>query len=69
MMGTARMSAHESQGVTDGYGFYRGAQNLMVCDASLFPAPIGVNPAETIQALATRNIFHFLENQKKYMSP
>ncbi|MDH3610787.1 MAG: GMC family oxidoreductase [Nitrosopumilus sp.] len=30
-----------------------GFKNLYVCDASVFPTPIGVNPQQTIMALAT----------------
>ena len=44
--------------VTDDYGFVHDAAGLMVADASLFPTPIGVNPMETIQALATRAAAH-----------
>lgn len=55
LMGTARMGADRSAAVCDSYGRVHDADRLMICDASLFPSPIGVNPAETIQALATRN--------------
>jgi choline dehydrogenase-like flavoprotein len=36
---------------------------LLVADASLFPSPVGVNPMETIMALATRNAERFLESR------
>ena len=36
---------------------------LIVADASLFPTPIGVNPMETIMALATRNAERILSTQ------
>ncbi|MBE7450185.1 MAG: hypothetical protein HS111_15175 [Kofleriaceae bacterium] len=51
MMGTAAMGADRTRAVTDGHGLVHDAERLMVCDASLFPTPIGVNPMETIMAL------------------
>jgi len=33
-----------------------------VADASLFPGPIGINPMETIMALATRVAARLLES-------
>jgi len=62
MMGTARMGSDRSRAVTDNVGMVYDADGLMVCDASLFPTPIGVNPMETIQALATRSAAYLLEN-------
>jgi choline dehydrogenase-like flavoprotein len=62
MMGTARMGSDRSRAVTDGFGMVHDADGLMVCDASLFPTPIGVNPMETIQALATRAAQNILEH-------
>ncbi|MCE9576665.1 MAG: GMC family oxidoreductase [Deltaproteobacteria bacterium] len=61
MMGTARMGRDRDRAVTDDYGFVHDAAGLMVADASLFPTPIGVNPMETIQALATRAAAHILD--------
>jgi choline dehydrogenase-like flavoprotein len=61
MMGTAAMGTDRSRAVTDGHGFVHDADHLMVCDASLFPTPIGVNPMETIMALATRAAAHLLD--------
>lgn len=68
LMGTARMGVDRSQAVTDSFGMFHDAQGLMVCDASLFPSPIGVNPCLTIQALATRNAAHVLENRRRYLA-
>ena len=55
MMGTAR-DGHRSHAAPSpiAFGFVHDADRLMVADASLFPTPIGVNPMETIMALATR---------------
>jgi len=68
LMGTARMGADRVRAVTDGFGNFHDAEGLMVADASLFPSPIGVNPCETIQALATRNAAFVLENRRRYLS-
>ena len=68
MMGTAAMGIDRSRSVVDGYGFVHDADRLMVCDASLFPGPIGVNPMLTIQALATRNMAHVLGDPRRYLS-
>jgi hypothetical protein len=56
LMGTARMGANPAESVTDFYGRVHGTDNLFVSDASIFPGPIGVNPMESIMALATRNV-------------
>jgi choline dehydrogenase-like flavoprotein len=68
VMGTARMGGDRARAVTDGHGLVHDADRLMVADASLFPTPIGVNPAETIQALATRNAHYLIENRRRYLS-
>ncbi len=61
LMGTARMGKDRSEAVCDSFGWVYDSDRLMICDASLFPSPIGVNPAETVQALATRNAQHAIE--------
>ena len=66
LMGTARMSDDPRRGVTDSYGAFHGVPGLFVADASLFPGPVGVNPMETILALATRNARRLIENRDTY---
>jgi hypothetical protein len=61
LMGTARMSEDPRLGVTDSFGAVHGTSGLYVADASLFPGPIGINPMETVIALAMRNARHLLE--------
>jgi choline dehydrogenase-like flavoprotein len=61
LMGTARMSEDPRRGVTDSYGAFHGVPGLYVADASLCPGPVGINPMETIIALAMRNAQRFLE--------
>jgi choline dehydrogenase-like flavoprotein len=55
LMGTARMNEDPRRGVTDSYGAVHGVPGLFIADASLFPGPIGINPMETVIALALRN--------------
>ena len=56
IMGSARMSVRPSDGVVDESGRVHGIEGLAVADASLFPSSIGVNPMESIVALALRNV-------------
>jgi choline dehydrogenase-like flavoprotein len=65
VMGTAAMGGDANRSVTDETGAVHDTAGLIVADASLFPTPIGVNPMETIQALATRNAHHLIENRKR----
>jgi choline dehydrogenase-like flavoprotein len=67
MMGTARMGADRTRDVTDPHGMVYDVDRLMVADASLFPTPIGVNPMETIMALATRNAAFVIDNAKRFL--
>jgi choline dehydrogenase-like flavoprotein len=55
LMGTARMSGDPRRGVVGSFGEFHGVPGLFVSDASLFPGPIGINPMETVIALAMRN--------------
>lgn len=68
MMGTARMGADRTAAVTDAFGAVYDADRLIVADASLFPTPIGVNPMETIMALATRAAAHVIDNARRFVS-
>jgi choline dehydrogenase-like flavoprotein len=68
MMGTARMGGDRSTAVTSPFGMVHDADRLMVADASLFPTPIGVNPMETIMALATRGAGYVIDNAGRFLS-
>jgi choline dehydrogenase-like flavoprotein len=61
LMGTARMSPDPRRGVTGSFGEFHGVSGLIVADASLFPGPIGMNPMETVIALAMRNAQRLIE--------
>jgi choline dehydrogenase-like flavoprotein len=67
MMGTAAIGGDRSRAVCDGWGMVHDAAGLMVADASSFPTPIGVNPMETIMALATRFAGHVIDNRKRFV--
>jgi choline dehydrogenase-like flavoprotein len=66
LMGTARMSEDPRRGVVDSYGACHGAPGLFVADASVFPGPIGINPMETVIALAMRNARRLIEQRARY---
>lgn len=53
-MGTARMAADASRGVTSAAGQVFGVGDLYVADASLFPTSLRADPQLTIMALALR---------------
>jgi choline dehydrogenase-like flavoprotein len=64
VMGTACMGGDPIRHVCDSYGRVYDTDGLYVADASLFPTPIGINPMETIMALATRNAERILETPR-----
>lgn len=66
LMGSARMSDDAARGVVSSFGEFHGARGLFVADASIFPGPIGVNPMETIVALALRNADWLIDNRSRY---
>jgi choline dehydrogenase-like flavoprotein len=53
-MGTCRMGAHRKSSVVDANFETHDLRNLFIADASVFPTSLGVNPQETIFALATK---------------
>jgi choline dehydrogenase-like flavoprotein len=65
LMGTARMSEDPRRGVTGSFGEFHGVSGLFVADASLFPGPIGINPMETVIALAMRNARQLIERGRR----
>jgi choline dehydrogenase-like flavoprotein len=68
LMGTCRMGDDPTRAVTSSYGAVHDAAGLYVADASLFPSAIGVNPMETIMALATRTAEHIAENRRRLLA-
>jgi choline dehydrogenase-like flavoprotein len=61
IMGTARMAQDSRAGATDPSGGVYGVDNLVVADACVLPSSIGVNPQETIMALALRNADRWID--------
>jgi cholesterol oxidase len=55
-LGGCPMADDPSLGVVDGYGRVHGHPGLHISDGSIVPTAIGVNPSETIAALAERNV-------------
>ncbi len=61
IMGTARMALSGRTGATDSEGRVFDVDGLAVADASLLPSSIGVNPQETIMALAVHNADRWID--------
>jgi len=64
--GGNRMGGVAGNRVVDSYSKVEGYANLFVCDASVFPTALGVNPQLTVMALATRAAEHVGENWSSY---
>jgi choline dehydrogenase-like flavoprotein len=66
--GGNRMGGGPRDSVVDSYGRFHGLQNLFVCDASVFPTSVGVNPQLTVMALAMRTAEHIGDNWDKIVT-
>ena len=64
-LGTCRMGHNASQAVIDAECRSFEIPNLYICDASIFPSALSVNPALTIMALSLRTADLFLNRNKK----
>ena len=67
ILGGAVIAASPEQGVVDARQRLFGYENLLVCDGSVVPANIGVNPSLTITALAERAMT-FVEDSAAWSS-
>ena len=61
------MGRDRAHTVTDAFGLVHDTDRLIVADASVFPTPTGVNPMETIMALATRSAGHVIDNARRFL--
>lgn len=56
LIGGAVIGTSADRGVVDAEQRAYGYENLLICDGSVVPANVGVNPALTILALAERAV-------------
>ncbi|WP_317172759.1 GMC family oxidoreductase [Hymenobacter sp. HDW8] len=65
VIGTARMGLSGDDAVVNPDGRAFDVPNLYICDNSVFPSALSVNPALTIMALSLRTADKFLESEKR----
>ena len=63
IIGTCRMGNDPAASVVDREGAVHGVPGLYVCDNSVFPSALSVNPALTIMALSLWTADRFLERK------
>ncbi len=63
IVGTCRMGTDAGDSVVNENGQSFDIENLYICDNSIFPSSLSVNPSLTIMALALRTADRFLEKQ------
>ncbi|GAA4391303.1 GMC family oxidoreductase [Hymenobacter koreensis] len=69
VIGTCRMGLSGDDAVVDADGRAFDVPNLYICDNSVFPSALSVNPALTIMALSLRTADKFLEKQNRLDRP
>ena len=62
-MGTCRMGADPRKSVVNEHCETHDVRGLFVPDGSIFPTSLGVNPQESIMAMATRTADHILDTR------
>jgi choline dehydrogenase-like flavoprotein len=65
--GGCRMGRHIDTSVVDSYGQLHGARNIFVCDASIFPTSVKVNPYLSVMAFADRAAEYLKRNISRWL--
>lgn len=68
-LGSCRMGSAPERSVTDPWGKVWEVDELYVADGSVVPTSLGVNPQQTIMALATRTAWHLRERPLPQHAP
>jgi cholesterol oxidase len=68
-LGGCPMADDPAGGVVDGYGRVHSYPGLHVADGSIIPTALGVNPSETIAALAERNVERLIADGGAALKP
>lgn len=64
---TCRIGANPRRSVVNPWGKSWDVERLFIADSGVVPSSLGVNPQETIMALATRTGQYILENKRMYL--
>ena len=65
--GGCRMGRDMETSVVDSYGQVHGARNIFVCDASIFPTSVKVNPYLSVMAFADRTAEYLQRNVSRWL--
>lgn len=66
LMGGCRMGADPNSSVVNSFGRSHDIPNLFICDASTFVTSSGVNPTNTVMALAARTADYIMKKAKHF---
>lgn len=66
LMGGCRMGQNAQDSVVNSYGQSHDVPNLFICDASVFVTSSGVNPTNTVMAIAARTADYIIDKATKY---
>ncbi len=61
------MGRRPETSVVDCFGQLHGARNIFVCDASIFPTSVRVNPYLSVMALADRTAEYLTRNISRWL--
>ncbi|MFQ6084274.1 MAG: GMC oxidoreductase [Candidatus Aminicenantia bacterium] len=66
--GSCRMGGDPSISEVNSNCEFHDVKNLFICDASVFPTSVGVNPQISVMAIATHTAAYIQKNADKYFS-